>query len=162
MTQQQINNLLGVSSRTLRHWKNSNRQNLYHLLENLDFESAQNLLQNNLQEDLRMILENEKYFTNQRDFERKLYPLLTSKFDVSTLLKFSKERTLSFAARSRAGYLYSFLTNKVAKLTFKTKPNIGFFYQDKTQTENGLAKMYGLTSGIDMARFNQYKMTGSF
>ena len=162
MTQQQMNDLLGISTRTLRHWKNSNRQDLYHLLENLDYDNAKNLLQTNSNEDLKSVLENEEYFTNQRDFERKLYPLLTSGLDVSTLLKLAKDRTLSFAARARAGYLYSFLTKKVAQLTFKTKPNVGFYYGDKNQTENGLAKMYGLTSGIDMARFNQYKMTGSF
>ena len=27
---------------------------------------------------------------------------------------------------------------------------------------NGLARLYGLTNGIDMARFNQFKMTGRF
>ncbi len=162
MTQQQINDLLGVSTRTLRHWKSNNRQDLYNLLEKLDYESAKSLLANNSHEDLKNILENEKYFTNQREFERKLYPLLTSGLDVTLLLKLSKDRILTFAARARAGYLYTFLTKKVAQLTFKTNPNVGFYHGNTNITENGLARMYGLNSGIDMARFNQYKMTGSF
>jgi len=162
MTQQQISDLLGVSTRTLRHWKSNNRQELYTLLEKLDYDSANKLLHDNTTEELKSILENEKYFTDQREFERKLYPLLTSKLDVSKLLKLSKDRVLSLTARARAGYLYSFLTKKVAQLTFKTKPNVGFYHGNKTHTENGLARMYGLTNGIDMARFNQYKMTGSF
>lgn len=162
MTQQQMNDLLGVSTRTLRHWKNSERKNLYHLLENLDFESAKNLLKSNVNDQVKQVLENENYFENQRDFEKTLYPLLTSGFDVKLLVKFSKDRTLSFGARARAGYLYSFLTNKVTPLSFKTKPNVGFYYKNNNETKNGLANMYGLLNGLDMARFNQYKMTGNF
>ena len=162
MTPKQMNDLFGVSDRTLRHWKNSDRKDLYHLLENLDYDNAKKLLKKDTNEDLKQLLENEKYFTNQRDFERKLYPLLTSGLDVNLLLKFTKDRTLSLVARARAGYLYSFLTNKVAKLNFKTKPNVGFYYDNKNETKNGLANVYGLTSGIDVSRFNQYKMTGSF
>jgi transcriptional regulator with XRE-family HTH domain len=161
MTQQQMNDLLGVSPRTLRHWKNSNRQNLYHLLENLDYNTAQKLLKNNVEEDLKSVLENET-FNDQREFERVLYPLLTSGLDVNLLLKYTKDRSLSFGARARAGYLYSFLTNKVAQLNFKRKANVGFYHNNKNETQNGLANMYGLKNGLDMARFNQYKMTGNF
>jgi hypothetical protein len=162
MTQQQIHELLGISTRTLRHWKSTNRKELYTLLEKLDYQSVQGLINNNSQEDIIHILENEDYYNDQREFERKLYDILTSKIDVNILLKLSKDRTLSLKARARAAYLYSFLTKKVAKLNFKTKPNVGFFHGNKEKTENGLARMYGLTNGIDMQRFNQYKMTGSF
>ena len=162
MTQQQIHELLGISTRTLRHWKSTNRKELYTLLEKLDYQSVQGLINNNSYEDIIHILENEDYYNDQREFERKLYDILTSKIDVNILLKLSKDRTLSLKARARAAYLYSFLTKKVAQLNFKTKPNVGFFHGNKEKTGNGLARMYGLTNGIDMQRFNQYKMTGSF
>lgn len=162
MTQQQMYDLLGVSTRTLRHWKNSERKDLYHLLENLDFESAKKLIGMNVHEQLKNILENENYFDSQRDFEKALYPLLTSGFDVNLLVKFSKDRTLSFQARARAGYLYSFLTSKLTPLNFRKKPNVGLYHKNNNETKNGLANMYGLLNGVDMARFNQYKMTGSF
>jgi len=162
MTQQQIHELLGISTRTLRHWKSTNRKELYTLLEKLDYQSVQGLINNNSYEEIIHILENEDYYNDQREFERKLYDILTSKIDVNILLKLSKDRTLSLKARARAAYLYSFLTKKVAQLNFKTKPNVGFFHGNKEKTGNGLARMYGLTNGIDMQRFNQYKMTGSF
>lgn len=41
MTQQQMSKLLDVSDRTLRDWK-SNRNRLYTLLENLDYNEVKN------------------------------------------------------------------------------------------------------------------------
>jgi hypothetical protein len=162
MTQNQINTLLGVSTRTLRYWKNSDRKDLCKLLENLDFESAKRLMSVSVNEQLKNVLENENFFDTQRDFEKALYPLLTSGLDVNLLVKFSKDRTLSFDARARAGYLYSFLTSKVTPLNFKKKPNVGLYHKNNNETKNGLANMYGLLNGVDMERFNQYKMTGGF
>ncbi len=162
MTQQQMSDLLEVSPRTLRHWKSSNRQNLYSLLEKLDYDNAKQLLGTDTNKTLEQLLENEKYYNDQREFERELYPLLTSGLDLNLLLKSIKNSKLSLKARARAGYLYSFLTKKVANLTFKTKPNVGLYYGNNNETKNGLANMYGLINGIDISRFNQYKMTGSF
>ncbi len=34
------------------------------------------------------------------------------------------------------------------------KNSVGFYHGNKNKTGNGLAKLYGLTNGIDMARFN--------
>ena len=74
----------------------------------------------------------------------------------------AKDTTLSKEARARSAYLYSFLTDKIVELSFKTKVDVGFYYGNKTETGNGLVRLYGLKNGIDMARFNQFKMTGRF
>ena len=50
----------------------------------------------------------------------------------------------------------------MTKLTFKRKVDVGFFHGNKNETGNGLARLYGLKNGIDVQRFNQFKMTGRF
>ncbi len=164
MTQQQMHTLLDVPQRTLRDWKSGNREKLYALLETLDYDAVQTLLSMNSKETLVHLLENERYFSDYREFERTLYPLLVSNRDTKVWLSFSKDTSLSKVARSRSAYLYSFLTNKVVKLNFKSDINnkAGFYHGNKNETANGLAKMYGLRNGIDMQRFNQYKTTGKF
>jgi len=162
VTQQQIQQLLNVPERTLRDWKKGNRAKLYHLLETLDYNQAEQLLNMTNNNDLKKLLENEKYFTSLRDFEKSLYQTLVSGRDSSVWLKLAKDNTLSKEARARSAYLYSFLTNRLVELSFKTKVNVGFYHGNKTETGNGLARLYGLTNGIDMARFNQFKMTGRF
>jgi len=74
----------------------------------------------------------------------------------------AKDTTLSKEARARSAYLYSFLTDRLVELSFKTKVSVGFYHGNKNETGNGLARLYGLKNGIDMARFNQFKMTGRF
>jgi len=162
MTQQQIQKLLNVPERTLRDWKKGNRAKLYQLLETLDYNQAEQLLNMTNNNDLKKLLENEKYFTSLRDFEKSLYQTLVSGRDSSIWLKLAKDSTLSKEARARSAYLYSFLTDRLVELSFKTKVNVGFYHGNKTETGNGLARLYGLTNGIDMARFNQFKMTGRF
>ena len=164
MTQQQMHTLLDVPERTLRDWKYGNREKLYTLLETLDYEAVQTLLSMNSKEKMVQLLENEQYFSDYREFERTLYPLLVSNRDTKVWLNLAKDTSLSTVARSRAAYLYSFLTNKMVKLGFKPNVNnkAGFYHSNKNETANGLAKIYGLRNGIDMQRFNQYKMTGRF
>lgn len=162
MNQQQIHTLLDVPERTLRDWKKGNRGKLYQLLETLDYETAQKLLDMNNNMDMKRLLENEKYYTSVRAFEKDLYEVLVSGRDSRMWLELSKNTILSKEARARAAYLYSFLTNKMTQLTFKTKVDVGFFYGNKNETGNGLARLYGLRNGLDMQRFNQYKMTGRF
>ena len=162
MNQQQMHVLLDVPERTLRDWKKGNRDKLYRLLETLDYDTAKQLLTMNNNMDLKRLLENEKYYSTLRDFEKDLYAVLVSGRDSKVWLELSKDTTLSKEARARSVYLYSFLTNKMAKLTFKTKVNVGFYHAHTTNTGNGLARLYGLKNGIDMQRFNQYKMTGRF
>lgn len=162
MTQKQMQELLNVPERTLRDWKKGNRAKLYQLLQSLDYSQAEQLLQMNNHNDLKKLLENEKYFTSLRDFEKSLYPILVSGRDSSVWSKLAKDNSLSKEARARSAYLYSFLTDNFIELSFKTKVNVGFYYDNKRETGNGLARLYGLTNGIDMARFNQFKMTGEF
>lgn len=164
MTQQQMHSLLDVPQRTLRDWKSGNREKLYTLLETLDYDAVQSLLSTHSKERLMQLLENEKYYSDYRGFEKSLYPLLLSHRDTKVWLNFAKDTTLSKTARSRSAYLYSFLTNKVVKLGFKPDMNnkAGFYHGNRNETANALANMYGLKNGIDMQRFNQYKTTGRF
>jgi hypothetical protein len=154
--------LLGVPERTLRDWKKNNRSELYKLLESIDYNTAKKLLAQNNNTDLKKLLENEQYYLSERDFERDLYEVLTSGRNSDVWLMLSKDTTLSKVARARSAYLYSFLTRKPTKLSFKTPDNTGFYHGNRHQTGNGLAKLYGLDNGIDMSRFNQYKTTGRF
>lgn len=162
MNQQQMHTLLDVPERTLRDWKKGNRGKLYQLLETLDYEAAQKLLDMNNNLDLKRVLENEKYYNSLREFEKDLYEVLVSGRDSRVWLELSKNTTLSKEARARAAYLYSFLTSKMTKLSFKSKVDVGLFHGNKNETGNGLARLYGLRNGLDMARFNQFKMTGRF
>ncbi|MEA3434688.1 MAG: hypothetical protein U9R13_08900 [Campylobacterota bacterium] len=154
--------LLGVPERTLRDWKKKNRSELYKLLEAIDYNTAKKLLAQNNNNDLKKLLENEQYYPSERDFEKDLYAVLTSGRNSDVWLKLSKDTALSKVARARSAYLYSFLTRKPTVLSFKTPKSVGFYHGNRNQTGNGLAKLYGLENGIDMRRFNQYKMTGRF
>ena len=131
MRQQQMQELLGVPERTLRDWKKSSRSELYKLLETIDYNTAKKLLAQNNNNDLRKLLENEQNYDSERDFERDLYEVLTSGRSSDVWLKLSKDTTLSKPARARASYLYSFLTRKPTKLSFKTPPKTGFYYEKK-------------------------------
>ena len=162
MNQQQMHKLLDVPERTLRDWKTGNRDKLYKLLETLDYDTAQQLLNMNNNSDLKRLLENERYYSSLRDFEKDLYAVLVSGRDSKVWLELSRDTTLPKEARARSAYLYSFLTNKMTQLSFKSKVNVGLYNGNKNDTGNGLARLYGLTNGLDMARFNQYKMTGRF
>lgn len=162
MNQQQMHKLLDVPERTLRDWKTGNRDKLYKLLETLDYETAQKLLNMNNNSDLKRLLENEQYYISLREFEKELYKVLVSGRDSKVWLELSRDTALSKEARARAAYLYSFLTNKMTQLSFKSKVNVGLYHDNKNDTGNGLARLYGLKNGLDMARFNQFKMTGRF
>ena len=162
MNQQQMHKLLDVPERTLRDWKTGNRDKLYKLLETLDYDTAQQLLSINNNMDLKRLLENEQYFNSLREFEKSLYSVLVSGRNSNVWLELSKDSMLSKEARARAAYLYSFLTNKMTQLSFKSKVNVGLYHGNKNDTGDGLARLYGLKNGLDMARFNQFKMTGRF
>lgn len=162
MNQKQMHKLLDVPERTLRDWKTGNRDKLYRLLETLDYETVQQLLKMNNNSDLKRLLENEKHYSALRNFEKDFYEVLVSGRDSKVWLELSRDTTLSKEARARAAYLYSFLTNKVVQLSFKRKVNVGLYHGNNNDTGNGLARLYGLKNGLDMSRFNQYKMTGRF
>lgn len=162
MNQQQMHTLLDVPERTLRDWKTGNRDKLYKLLETLDYETAHHLLNINDNGDLKRLLDNEGYYSSLRDFEKDLYKVLVSGRDSKVWLELSRDTSLTKEARARAAYLYSFLTKKMTSLSFKSKVNVGLYHGNNNDTGNGLARLYGLKNGLDMARFNQYKMTGRF
>ena len=162
MTQQQMHKLLDVPERTLRDWKTGNRDKLYKLLETLDYETAQQLLSANNNMDLKKLLENEIHYSSLRSFEKDLYEVLVSGRDSKVWVELSRNAALSKEARARAAYLYSFLSKKMTQLGFKSKVNVGLYHDNKNETGNGLARLYGLKNGLDIARFNQFKMTGRF
>ena len=150
MNQQQMHKLLDVPERTLRDWKKGNRDKLYQLLETLDYETAQKLLAMHDNADIKRVLENEQDYHSLREFEKDLYALLVSGRDSRAWLELSKDTNLSKEARARSAYLYSFLTNKMTQLSFKSKVNVGLYHGNKNETSNGLARLYGLSSGLDM------------
>jgi len=162
MNQQQMSRLLGLPDRTLRDWKRGKRKTLYRLLESLDFDTAQRLLDMQGNADLVRLLENERSYTSFRDFERDLYAVLVSGRESKVWRKLAQDTTLSKAARARAAYLYSFLTDEPVKLTFASDVDTGLYHGNRTATGDGLARLYGLKNGIDVQRFHQYKMTGKF
>lgn len=161
MTQVEMANLLGLSPRTLQDWKDKkNRQPLFYLLSNIDLKSAKELVNQGDNEHIMRLLENKNYFTDYRAFEKELFNYLTSKKDAVILKKLSKNVDLSKEARARSAYLYSFLTKRLLKLSFVPKDKVGLYHENKNDYADGLARYYGLVSGIDMGRFNQYKMKG--
>ena len=162
MTQVQMSKLLGISIRTLQTWKDKkNRENLYVLLERLDYHVVQNLLIQKDNQHLIALLENQEYFTSYRDFEEELFKYLTSGESADILKQMVKDSHLSKGARARSAYFYSFLTKKPMKLSFTLKKRVGLYHERTQDSGDGLARYYGLLSGVDMQRFNQYKMTGS-
>ena len=164
MTPTQINKLLGVEVKTLNNWKNDNRTELYDLLSSLDYESAKKLLTTGNKEAYVRVLENEKYFDLQLDFEKELYPLLLNR-DVNVWKRLSRDTSLSRQARLRSAYLYVYLSKKPLKLSFnleRYKGNFSFFHKTKSEDGDGYARMFGLKNGLDNMRFNQYKNTGVF
>lgn len=74
----------------------------------------------------------------------------------------SSDKNLSREARARSAYLYMFLAKREVVLDFKTPVNVGFYHGNMMESGNGMAKYYGLLNGINVSRFNQYKMTGTF
>lgn len=159
MTQTQMSKLLDVSDRTLRSWKN-NRKKLYTVLERLDYLEAEELLTQKDNAHIIRLLENQEYFQNYRAYERELFKFLVSKFDVVVLKKLSKDTSLSKEARARSAYLYTFVTKKPLKLNFNLKERVGLYHERKLESGDGLASHYGLLSGVDINRFNQYKTKG--
>ena len=158
MKQQEMSKLLGLSARTLREWKNNNRSELYKLLKNLDVRDAEKLLN---EESYLKVLNNEKYFTSLRDFEKFFYPLFLDS-NAEIWLKLSKNKALSDVARTKSAYLYTLLRDKKIKLPFKLQTNPAFYHANRNESEDKLAKYYHMKSGVNMARFRQFKETGVF
>ncbi len=152
-----MSKLLNISDRTLRSWK-SRRTELYRLLERLDYTQAQTLVMQKSNEYIIRLLENQDYFNDYRSFERELFKFLVSGIDTKILKKLSKDTALSKEARARGAYLYTFLTKKPAKLSFTLKNRVGLYHERKLDSGDSLSGYYGLISGVDPRRFNQYKI----
>lgn len=154
MTNKQINKLLKIETKTLFKYSK-----LYDLLISLDYDSAKILLKMKNKETFIRVLENERYFKSQLEFEKELYPLLING-DKNIWKKLSKDKKLTKQARLRSAYLYVYLSKIPLKLNFSFKKynnKISFFHDNTIEDGDGFARMFGLKNGLDDKRFNQYK-----
>lgn len=160
MKQKELSALLGVSTRTLSDWKKSTkRANLFKLLSALDYTSAKALLESNSDETYLKVLENEKFFDNQLDFERQLYPLMLS--DAKKWKKFALNKNLSPQIRQRSAYIYSLISKRKLNVLPELQ-DVPFFHKNLSLSGDGFVRLYGLKNGLDMGRFTQYKSKGTF
>lgn len=158
MKNKQIKKIFNINKKEIKKFN----KNLYQLLENLDYEVAKELTLKRTKEQYIKVLENDKYYTSQLDFEKELYPMLLSR-NYFLWKRYTEDKSLSKEARQRSAYLYTYLTKKHLELDFDFKDNeISFYHNSKTPDGDGIAKMYGLKNGLDNLRFNQYKNTGGF
>lgn len=158
MNNKQIKEIFNIDKKEVKKFN----KNLYQLLENLDIEVAKELTLKRTKEQYIKVLENDKYYTSQLDFEKELYPMLLSR-NYFLWKRYTEDKSLSKEARQRSAYLYTYLTKKHLELDFDFKDNeISFYHNSKTPDGDGIAKMYGLKNGLDNLRFNQYKNTGGF
>lgn len=157
-----MHELLNMSFSALTELEKDNENKLFILLEALDYRTARKLLAMHNDMDLKKLLDSELYYCSERDFEKDLYEVLVSGRDSEAWLKLSKDTDLSDKARARSAYLYSFLTKMPVESLFRENINAGLYHGNKNKSGNGLARLYGLNNGIDMQRFNQFKMTGGF
>ena len=159
MKKKQIKKLFNIDLKTQKIDKN-----LKNLLLNLDFNRAEYLIKKANKQIFVRLLENEKYFEHQLDFEKELYALLVDR-DIKIWKKLANGKSLSKQARLRSAYLYSYLSKKPLKLNFDIEKYRGlysFFHKTKGDDGDGYARIFGLKNGLDNIRFNQYKNTGGF
>ena len=139
-------------------------KNLKNLLDNICPDRAKYLMQKANKQTFLRILENEKYFTSQLDFENELYPLLLDR-DTTIWKKLANDKTLSNQARIRSAYLYVYLSKTPLKLNFdieEFRNQFSFYHGNRCEDGDGYARMFGLKNGLDNLRFNQFKNTGGF
>lgn len=159
MTKKEMKELFGEDLEFLK-----SNKNLKNLLENLCQQRAKYLIQKVNKQTFFRILENEKYFDSQLDFEKELYPLLVDR-DTAIWKRFANDESLSKQVRLRSAYLYVYLSKRPLKLNFDVEQYRGqfsFFHKTKSEDGDGYARMFGLKNGLDNMRFNQFKNTGGF
>ncbi len=160
MKQKELSELLGVSTRTLSDWKKSTkRANLVKLLSALDYTSAKILLESNSDETYLRVLENENFFDNQIDFEKQLYPLMLG--ETKKWKRFALNKKLPSHIRQRSAYIYTLVTKRKLDVIPEVK-DIPLFHKNPSLSGDGFVRLYGLKNGIDMGRFTQYKVKGTF
>jgi hypothetical protein len=159
MTKKEMKELFGEDLEFLK-----SNKNLKNLLENLCPQRAKVLMQKVDKQTYLRILENEKYFNSQLDFEKELYPLLLDR-DTAIWKRLVNDESLSIKARLRSAYLYVYLSKIPLKLNFDMEDyrnQFSFFHKTKSEDGDGYARIFGLKNGLDNMRFNQFKNTGSF
>ncbi len=159
MKKKQIKKLFNIDLKTQKI-----DENLENLLLNLDFKKAEYLIKKANKQTFVRLLENEKYFEHQLDFEKELYALLVDR-DIKIWKKLANDKSLSKQARLRSAYLYCYLSKKPLKLNFDIEKHRGlysFFHKTKGDDGDAYARIFGLKNGLDNIRFNQFKNTAGF
>lgn len=108
---------------------------------------------------LEKILNNESYFNDPRDYEQYLFyrvAFLRKKHELSKFLNDHKQRK---EVRQRAAYLYEFMTHQKVKLDFEPTP-VRLYANSKRPL--GHVDEYGVCSGLDLSRYEQFVRTGNY
>ena len=110
--------------------------------------------------ELYRILDNENHFYDGREFERALYPLLLNTSH-SVWKNIAEDSSLDIVIRVRSAYLYTYMSNEYLDIRL-TDFSTPFFYRTRPIEQDSLVTYYGLKSGIQTQRFEQYKTRGLF
>lgn len=108
---------------------------------------------------LEKILNNEHYFNDPRDYEQYLFYRVAFLRKKHELLKFTKDPLQSKPVRQRAAYLYEFMTHQKVALDFE--PTAVKLYA-KSKRPMSDVNEYGVCSGVDLTRYEQFVQTGNY
>lgn len=108
---------------------------------------------------LEKILNNEHYFNDPRDYEQYLFYRVAFLRKKHELLKFINDPMQSKEVRQRAAYLYEFMTHQKVKLDFKPTP-VKLYANSKRPMSD--VNEYGVCSGVDLSRYEQFVRTGNY
>lgn len=108
---------------------------------------------------LEKILNNEHYFNDPRAYEQYLFYRVAFLRKKHELLKFTKDHLQSKPVRQRAAYLYEFVTHQKVELDFQ--PTAVKLYAKSKRPISDVDK-YGVCSGVDLTRYEQFVQTGNY
>jgi hypothetical protein len=108
---------------------------------------------------LEKILNNGHYFSDPREYEQYLFYRVAFLRKKHELLKFINDPTQRQEVRQRAAYLYEFMTHQKVKLDFEPSP-IKLYANSKRPISD--ADEYGVCSGVDLSRYEQFVRTGNY
>lgn len=108
---------------------------------------------------LEKILNNESYFNDPRDYEQYLFYRVAFLRKKHELLNFTKDTLRSKEVRQRAAYLYEFMTHQKVELDFEPLP-VKLYANSKRPMSD--THEYGVCSGVDLTRYEQFVRTGNY
>jgi addiction module HigA family antidote len=105
------------------------------------------------------ILNNEHYFNDPREYEKYLFYRVAFLRKKHELLKFINDPMQRKEVRQRAAYLYEFMTRQKVELDFKPLP-VKLYGNSKRPISD--VNEYGVCSGVDLSRYEQFVRTGNY